>query len=33
MKYLWIFKISFVAIGLKSTEKKSTTPVNPIFSY
>ena len=31
IKYLWISKILLVSIGLKSTEKKFTTPLNPFF--
>ena len=33
IKYLSISKTSLVLIGLKSTEKKFTTPLNPAFSY
>ena len=32
IKYLWLPKISIVSIELKSTEKKFTTPFNPVFS-
>ena len=32
IKYLWIPKILLVPIGIKSTEKKFTTPLfNPVF--
>ena len=31
IKYLWISKILLGSIGLKSTEKKITTPLNPVF--
>ena len=31
IKNLWISKLSLVSIGLKSTEKKFTTPSNPVF--
>ena len=31
IKYLWISKISLVSIESKSTEKKFTTPFNPVF--
>ena len=31
IKYLWISKILLVSIGLKSTEKKFTAPLNPFF--
>ena len=31
IKYLWLSKILLVAIGLKSTEKKLTTPFTPVF--
>ena len=33
MKYLWIFKVSLVSIGLKSTEKKFTLLFNPVFFF
>ena len=33
IEYLWVSKISLASIGLKSTEKKFTTPFNPTFSY
>ena len=33
IKYLWISKILLGSIGLKSTEKKITTPLNPVFFY
>ena len=34
IKYLWISKILLVSIGIKSTEKKFTTPLfNPVFFF
>ena len=30
-KYMWISKILFVSIGLKSTEKKFTASFHPVF--
>ena len=33
VKCLWISKISLVSIGLKSTEKKFTTPFKPVFFF